>query len=526
MATPIPQNQAAFSLAEILAATGGAAVSMGGLADGERTVSVSTDTRQIGAGALFVALRGETFDAHDHVSAAVNGGARVVLVEREIPAIQGAIVVRVTSALEALGALGRAHARRWRALGGVRKLVAITGSAGKTTTRVATQALLARLHPGEVHATKGNLNNLVGAPMVLFGLESRHRYGVIEIGTNRPGEIEKLAAMVEPDVGVLTLVAEAHIEELGSLSGVAHEKAALFRALSADGAAIGNGDSVHVRAQIAGSPARTKVLYGTGEDAGVRVVSRVPEGMERSRVRLEVARFVSPPARAAASDLGGTDARSAARGGNPERHDIEFVTPLLGDAGALACAAAVAVAVIGLGDRVTSEIANDAFAAAEVGGGAGRLVPVRLGQDVVVMDDSYNANPASMKASIAAAAEIARAERRRLVLVLGEMRELGAVAEAAHDEVGKAARESGAALVIAVGALAQRYTLRMLGSSITHVHVSTAGDAAVFAREWTQPGDLVLVKGSRGIGTDAVVRALREHLGSSVNGDGKAGEHT
>ena len=524
MATPIPENQAAFSLAEILGATGGGVVSMGGLADGERTVSVSTDTRQIGAGALFVALRGETFDAHDHVAAAVRGGARVALVEREIAATPGAIVVRVGSTLDALGALGRAHARRWRSLGGARKLVVITGSAGKTTTRVATQALLSRLHPGEVHATKGNLNNLVGTPMVLFGLAPQHRYGVIEIGTNRPGEIEKLAAMVEPDVGVLTLVAEAHIEELGSLTGVAHEKAALFRALSPDGVAIGNGDSAHVRARIAESPARTRVLYGA-DDAAVRVVSRAPEGMAASRVRLQVSELGSPPARAGASDLGGTDAHRAARGGIPASHDIEFVTPLLGDAGALACAAAVAVAEIGIGDRVTSAIAGDAFAAAEVGGGAGRLVPVRLGSDVVVVDDSYNANPASMKASIATAAEIARASRRRLVLVLGEMRELGAAAEAAHDDVGEAARESGAALVIAVGALAQRYTLRLLGSAITHVHVSTADDASVFAREWTQPGDLVLVKGSRGIGTDAVVRALREHLGPSVNGDGGAGEN-
>lgn len=520
MATPIPQNQAAFTLAEVLAATGGAVVSAGGPADGERTSSVSTDTRQISAGALFVALRGEAFDAHDHVATAVKSGARLVLVEREIPAISGAIVVRVASTLEALGALGRAHARRWRALGGIRRLVAITGSAGKTTTRVATQALLSRLHPGEVHATKGNLNNLVGTPMVLFGLTPQHRYGVIEIGTNRPGEIDRLARMVEPDVGVVTLVAEAHIEELGSLEGVAHEKAALFRALSPDGVAIGNGDDPHVRARIEASPARAKALYGTREGAGVRIVSRSPEGMTLSRVQLGV----SPPARAGASDLGGTDARSAARGGIPPR-TIDVVTPLLGEAGALACAAAVAVAEMGLDDAVTSEIAGDAFAAAEVGGGAGRLLPMRLDQDVVVIDDSYNANPASMKASIAAAAEIARSEGRRLVLVLGEMRELGAVREAAHDEVGRAARGSGAALVIAVGALAQRYTLQMLGSSITHAHVSSAADAAVFARERVLPGDLVLVKGSRGIGTDAVVRALREHFGSSANTDGGAGAH-
>jgi UDP-N-acetylmuramoyl-tripeptide--D-alanyl-D-alanine ligase len=139
------------------------------------------------------------------------------------------------------------------------------------------------------------------------------------------------------------------------------------------------------------------------------------------------------------------------------------------------------------------------------------------------MDDSYNANPASMRASIRAASEIARAERRRLVLVLGEMRELGAAAEPGHDEVGHAARESGAALVIAVGPLAGRYTVQLLGSAVTHVHVSTAEDAAVFGREWIMPNDLVLVKGSRGIGTDAVVRALRAHFGAVSEGERRLG---
>lgn len=491
MATPIPKNQASFAIAEILETTGGALATRGDLGEGERTTEVSTDTRAVGPGALFVALRGETFDAHDHLEAAVKAGARVLLVERDVTAPAGAAVVRVRSTLEALGALGREHARRWRALGGVRWTIAITGSAGKTTTRVATQALLERLHPGEVHATRGNLNNLVGAPMVLFGLRPEHRYAVVEIGTNRPGEIEALARMVEPDAGLITLVAAAHVEELGSIEGVAHEKGALFRALREDGVAIGNGDSDFVRAQIEASPARAKVLYGAREGAAVRIAAREPEGMTHSRVTIEV------------------EGQGA----------LEIVTPLLGEAGAYACAAAISAVTRGLGERVSAEDANAAFASAEVGGGAGRLVPVLVGRNVVVVDDSYNANPASMRASIRAASEIARAERRRLVLVLGEMRELGAMAEAGHDEVGRAALESGAELVIAVGPLASRYTVQLLGSPITHVHVTTAEDAAVFGREWIMPNDLVLVKGSRGIGTDVVVRALRAHFGAAAEGE-------
>lgn len=496
MATPIPKNAAAFTLGEVLGATGGALVSQGGMAEGERTVEVSTDTRSVGARALFVALRGETFDAHAHLGAAVKAGARALVVEREVEAPPGAAVVRVRSTLEALGRLARAHARRWRALGGTRWTLAITGSAGKTTTRVAAAALLERMHPGEVHATRGNLNNLVGAPMVLLGLGPEHRYAVVEIGTNRPGEIEALAKIVEPDAGLVTLVAEAHLEELGSLEGVAHEKGALLRALREDGVAIGNGDCGPVREQIALSPARAKVLYGERDGAAVRILSRAPEGLSLSRVRVGLA------------------------GGEA----LELVMPLLGEAGAYACAAAIAAAARGLGEPVTEAIVNEALAPAEVGGGAGRLVPVQLGRGVVVVDDSYNANPASMRASIRAAAEIARAEGRRLVLVLGEMRELGAAAEAGHDQVGRAARESGAEVVIAVGPLAERYTRALAGSSATVAHVQAAEEAAVLGREWIMPRDLVLVKGSRGIGTDAVVRALRDHLGAAAGPPLERGE--
>src|SRR5262249_40225502 len=153
------------------------------------------------------------------------------LVERDVPAPHGLAVVRVESTLDALGALAAMHVRRWRGSGGTRTIVAITGSAGKTTTRVALAALAHRVWPGKVHATYGNLNNRIGAPMVALGLESEHRLAVLELGTNQPGEIAALAAMVEPDVAVLTLIAAAHVEGLGSLEGVAAEKGALTAAL-------------------------------------------------------------------------------------------------------------------------------------------------------------------------------------------------------------------------------------------------------------------------------------------------------
>ncbi|MBK8253288.1 MAG: UDP-N-acetylmuramoyl-tripeptide--D-alanyl-D-alanine ligase [Polyangiaceae bacterium] len=489
MATPIPKNRASFSLAEIVYTTGGTLTSSGDLGENDRTTEVSTDTRSLDPGALFVALSGETFDAHRHLDLAVKRGARVILVEQDNVVARGAAVIRVPSTLAALGDLARAHAQRWRSLGGVRKTVAITGSAGKTTTRVATQALLERLHPGQVHATKGNLNNLVGAPMVLFGLESTHRYAVVEIGMSIPGEIEKLARMVLPDVGLVTLVAAAHVEACGSIEGVAHEKGALYRALSPQAVAIGNADNDWVRAQMSASPAQTKVTYGTRTDVDVHIAARAPKGTSLGHLRIE-------------------------RRGESA---LEFDTPLLGEAGAYACAAAVSIAASGMGDTLSSAVAGEAFANAEVGGGAGRLLPINLGKNVILMDDSYNANPASMRASIRAASELAAADGRRLVLVLGEMRELGVVAEASHEEVGRAARESAAGVVIAVGKLAEKYTQALAESSIVYTHRNTAAEAAPLACEWVLPGDLVLIKGSRGIGTDVVVRALTAHLGSGEN---------
>jgi UDP-N-acetylmuramoyl-tripeptide--D-alanyl-D-alanine ligase len=475
MGTPIPANHAAFTLDEILRVTGGALV-----AGGAGGVSaVSTDTRAITPGAAFVALRGEVHDGHAHLAAAASAGAAIAIVERDVPAPPGLAVVRVPSTLTALGDLARAHARRWRAGGGGRLVVAITGSAGKTTTRVAAAALLERLFPGEVHGAKGNLNNRVGVPMVIFGLEAAHRVAVLEMGMNQPGEIAELCRIAEPDVGVVTLVAAAHTEGVGSIEGVAAEKGALFLALPEDGLAVGNGDDLRVRARIAGSPARRRALYGRAEDAGVRIVAREPLGMTSSRVTLD---------------------RGGAR--------ITFDTPLLGEAGALACAAAVAVAEIGLGARVDGALCAEAFARADVGAGAGRLVPRVLPGDVAVIDDTYNANPASMCASIRAAAEIARATGRRLVLVLGEMKELGAESVAGHDEVGRAAAESGASHVFTLGGGDARRMADRASRRATAAYAERIGELNLVLLSVVRAGDLVLVKGSRSVGTERVVEML------------------
>jgi len=474
MATPLPPNQAAFTLAEILAATGGQVVVPGAAA----VTSISTDTRAVAGGACFVALRGEVHDGHVHLTAAAEKGAALALVDRDVIAPPGLAVVRVPDTLVALGDLARVHARRWRATGEGRKMVAITGSAGKTTTRTAITALLevALGDAARIHSTRGNLNNRVGLPMVLFGLEPHHTVAVIEMGMNQAGEIAELCRIAEPEIGVLTLIAAAHTEGLGSLEAVADEKGGLLRALPQAGVAIGNGDDPRVLAQLERSRAGAHYRYGHAAGADRRITRREPVGLSLSRVRVG---------------------------------DVDFTTPLLGEAGALACAAAIVVLELALGGRASGELCTRAFAGADVGAGAGRLVPRIFAGDLAVIDDTYNANPASTCASIRAAAEIAHATGRRLLLVLGEMRELGPLAEEGHDEVGRAAASSAAAAVFTVGGgAASRIAARAAEGGLRAAHADRVEDVAALVRLDARPGDLVLVKGSRSIGTERVVAAL------------------
>jgi UDP-N-acetylmuramoyl-tripeptide--D-alanyl-D-alanine ligase len=440
--------------------------------------SIFTDTRAIEPGACFVALRGEVYDGHAHLSAAEDRGARAAIVDRDVEAPRGLAIIRVPDTLVALGDLARAHARRWRAANPGARVVGITGSAGKTTTRIAVTALLQETAPSrdDVWSSAGNLNNRVGLPMVLLGLEPNHAVAVVEMGMNQPGEIAELCRIAEPDVGVVTLIAAAHTEGLGSIDGVADEKGALFRALSENGIAIGNADDRRVMAQMAKTPARRRYRYGNTPEADRWIRGRTPLGMTTARVQIG---------------------------------DVEFTTPLLGEAGALACAAAITVVECAFGRAASSQVCERAFARADVRGAAGRLAPRMLAGDLAVIDDTYNANPTSTCASIQAAAEIARATGRRLVLVLGEMKELGALSATGHDEVGRAAAASGAAEVFAVGGGdAPRIAARAVEGGTRASHAERVADVAVLVKLGLRAGDLVLVKGSRSIGTERVVAAL------------------
>jgi UDP-N-acetylmuramoyl-tripeptide--D-alanyl-D-alanine ligase len=468
MAGALPANQARFTLGELAVITGG---TLAGHASAEsRVVGIQTDSRAALGGKLFVALSGERFDGHGFVSAAVTGGAAAVLVERDV-GTAGVPALRVQSTLRALGAIAHAHRRRSRA-----RVVGIAGSAGKTTTRSAVGALLELVAPGTVHQTQGNLNNLVGVPLVLLGLLPEHRYAVVEIGTNLPGEVATLADLAAPDLGVLTLIGVEHSEGLGDLDGIEREEGALFARLSPSGTAIGNVDDERVRRLLAGAPVARRIGYGLATDADLRCSARQGMGVGRQRVRLE----------------------GFAR-------TLELELSLLGEAGAYAAMAAVSVVhALGLELPGAAPIA----AALSAAGEPGRLEAHELADGTVVLDDAYNANPASALSSLRTAREVARDRHARLVLVLGEMRELGEISAREHARLGEAIASSGAAELIAVSGDARLYLEKAESGGVACVFAADAETALPLLKARVRPGDVVLVKASRGVRAERIVEGL------------------
>lgn len=474
MSTPIPPNAAPFTPAEVARATGGTLVR-----DGRPFVGVSTDTRTITPGALYVALRGESFDGHRFLPQATAAGAGGVLISTAGDLPSAGAVVRVADTRAALGALGRFHRDRWAAIGH-RRVVTVGGSAGKTTTTRAIAALLDVLRPGEVHSTPGNLNSDIGLPMTLLLLDEHHHLAAVEIGTSHRGEISQLAAIARPDVGVLTLIAPEHTEGIGTLEDVADEEGDLFAALPSEGCAIGNGDDPRVVAQIERSPSTRRILYGFGESCSLRALSREPR------------------------DLSGSLVRVAFDGGQPQ----EYVVPLPGEAGTLAALAALAVA------RALLDVVAPAAALREAllrvaSVRDGRFAVETLADGTVLLDDTYNSNTGSARSSLRTAREMADSLGRRLVVVLGEMRELGALAAREHDEVGRAAVAAAPAVLVAVNGEAARFAAAAAAAGIPASFHPSGEEAVATVLEAVRPGDVVLVKASRGVRLEAVASALR-----------------
>lgn len=471
MATPIGANTAILDARTVAAATGGRIVRA---TEGRVARGVTTDSRAVVPGGAFVALRGERFDGHTFVVGAVEAGAALVVVERG-RALEdtGADVVEVDDTLVAWGALGAMHLRAWRAARPDARVVAITGSAGKTTTKELCAALLRSVDA--CHATAGNLNNRVGVPAVLLQLEPAHRFAVIEVGMSIPGEIAALGAVLEPDVAVVTNVGLAHAGGVGgTVDDVAREKGALFEAVRMGGTCVGNADDAAVTARVERATGRTRVTFGCRAGADVRLVERTPRGLDGSRVVIE-------------------------RRGRRASFDL----PIPGEVAAIDLLAALAAAEAAAGPIDDGRVAVALASLAPI---AGRM-HVRRAHGVTVLDDAYNANPGSMRAALSALGEAGDGRR---VAVLGEMKELGPAAEAEHEALAAAVVAAGVALLVTCGGLADAIA-RAVRHSAPSVETLVAPDAAGAARlalEHVRRGDVVLVKASRSVGAERVVEAL------------------
>ncbi len=431
-------------------------------------IGVSTDTRSLRPGELFVALRGPNFDGHDFLSRAFEAGAAAALVRRDAEAspAHGHCLLEVEDTLHALGQLAGAWRREHSAL-----VAAVTGSNGKTTTKEMLAAILGQRH--QVLATQGNLNNLIGLPLTLLQLREVHSACVVEMGMNAPGEIARLTQIAAPEAGVITNVGPAHIGMLGSLNAIAAAKGELFEGLSPAATAVVNLDDP-LLAPYAASLSCRVVSFGIEAAADVRAGGLTPLGQHQSFVL----------------DLAGEAVK--VRLAAPGRHNVMN-----------ALAAAATAWSLGQGaDAVAAGL--EAFTPV-----AGRLALLAAPGGPAVVDDSYNANPASVASGLSAAK--AMAQGRPLVLVLGDMKELGGYAPAMHRDMGRLAAQEGFRLVLALGeqASAVAQGAREGGLSPDQTLVFAAMEELL--EEITQlldASDLVLVKGSRSMGMERVVAHL------------------
>ncbi len=485
MATPIPKNRAELTAWEVAAATGGRIARLA--ATRRPATGFTTDSRAVEPGMAFVALRGETFDGHAFVDAALERGASLLVVQRatRVRVASEVEVVEVDDTLEAWGDLARAHLRRWRRESPHDpRTVAVTGSSGKTTTKDFCAALLRRA--GECHATIGNLNNRIGVPAVALGVDRRTRFAVFEVGMSVPGEIAALARVLEPDVAILLNVGVAHAGGVGGgRADVAREKGSLVEALGPRGVAIVNLDDEAAAAQAMRARGLVRT-FGRDPRADYRLLRRGAMGVRGSTMCIE--------------RLG-------------ER--VEGHMPLLGEAAVIDFLAALAGAEAALGTTVPTELVHAVLSDYAPLEGRARLM--RLHHDIFVLDDTYNANPASMREALAMLSEVAAKDARRKVAVLGEMRELGPLAAEEHDALGAELSRAGVALAIGCGGLIGGTLEQAFSRGVQVVKAGTTEEAAQIARREVRPGDAVLLKGSRGAAVERVLEALvAEHGQVSV----------
>jgi UDP-N-acetylmuramoyl-tripeptide--D-alanyl-D-alanine ligase len=435
--------------------------------------SVSTDSRHSKRGDLFIALRGANFDGHTFLAPAADAGCvgAIVALDAEIPpAVAGRFVGGVIAVADTTAALGdlagfcRQHSPA--------TVVGVTGSNGKTTVKRMIHAILSRKLQGS--CSPKSFNNEIGLPLTLLDVEPADDYVVCEMGTNHPGEIDALCRIARPDVAVITSVAEAHLEGLGSLESVAREKAAILDRVPSDGLGVVWGDSEVLGRAV--RPYSAKLIrFGASDSADLRLTAREP-GEAGQRFQVNSRLWVNLPL--------------------PGRHN-----------------AINALAALGVAQRFGFAPEQAAEALANLEPAEMRMEWVDLGR-IRLINDAYNANPGSVLAASEALRDF-RAERR--VLVLGDMRELGPQGPEMHRDVGhRIAEMQGADLVVGVGSLGCGIAQGASDAGASAEEFASVPDAIGGLASLLRDGDLVLLKGSRSMGMEALVPALRAAFGSGI----------
>jgi UDP-N-acetylmuramoyl-tripeptide--D-alanyl-D-alanine ligase len=460
-----------WTIGEIMAATGGAC-----LGDGSRPVSgLSIDSRSIAPGEGFIAIRGPNRDGHSFVETALGSGAACAVVDRTFPPGDEERLVRVADTLEALNALGRAG----RARATDTTVIAVTGSVGKTGTKEALRLTLAP--SGPVHASVKSFNNHWGVPLSLANMPRDIRFGVFEIGMNHAGEIDVLTRLVRPQIAIITTVAPVHLGFFRSVEEIADAKAEIFHGLETGGSAIINRDNPHYER-----------LKCHAEQQGARVVSFGEAGDADARVRRVE---LKPDGSEVEADILGERVRY--RLGAPGRHLVQNSLAVL-----------ATVKLVGANLAAAANAYADLCAQA---GRGGRTVFPRKEGPIAIIDESYNANPASMRAAIATLGLAPRTEFKRRVAVLGDMLELGIQGRQLHQQLAEVVDGAGVDVVFACGEL-MGSLYEALPASRRGAYAKTAEELAPLLTAGVGPGDVIMVKGSLGSRMGPLVEALKRRF--------------
>jgi UDP-N-acetylmuramoyl-tripeptide--D-alanyl-D-alanine ligase len=433
---------------------------------------VSIDTRAVAANDLFVALKGPRFDGHDFVNAALSSGAAAAMVDRPISGADPARLLAVPDTMGGLEALAVAARARSKA-----KIVAVTGSVGKTGTKEALATLLGA--QGRTHASTGNLNNQIGMPLSLARMPANTEFGVFEIGMNHAGEIAPLSAMLRPHVAIITNVEAVHLEYFLNVEAIADAKAEIFTGLDAEGTAILNGDNPHFARLAAAAKARgIGKIWGFGETAGAEgrllSVDLEPSG---SVVEAQV-----------------LDRKVGFRLPLPGRHQVQN-------------ALAVLLAVAAIGGDIDAAVASLEMLTPVKGRGVAIDVAI-AGGSFRIVDETYNASPAATRAALAVLGMTTPETGGRRLVALGDMLELGANGPAEHAGLAEALIAADVGQVFTAGPL-MRHLHDALPAAIRGAHAENSAGLAPLVAGAAHVNDIVLVKGSAGSQMGAVVTALR-----------------